>query len=94
MNEPSGIERVLSVVMTIVFLMAMVYEMVPEHQRKLLMMKATAELEQATSKLARASGRLAMRRELAGGRPGYELPEALSRLRDFAGVLYERMRSS
>lgn len=60
--------------------------------RRLAIMRVARAVETIAGALALRAGRLAMSRELVGAHPGYELPETLSRLRDFARRFYERAR--
>lgn len=68
--------------------------LLPEHKRKLVLLKVTETVRTTSSRLARRVGEQQMRAELRGDRPAYELPFFLSCLRDRAAVAYDRLRNS
>jgi len=76
------------------YLALMVFMLTTPAQRRLWAMRAAGVVQRAAAALALMTGRTEMRRELAGGRPAYEVSESLGRIRDAAGVFYERMRAS
>jgi hypothetical protein len=66
--------------------------LIPEHQRRLMLMQATAMVQRAAAAAACRAGRQAMGLELSGYAKNYELPYRLSLLRDAAAAVYERLR--
>lgn len=77
----------------------MCWMLVPQHQRKLWLMKAAASAQSRSQKLAQQAGRLAMRRELAGDREtasqGYEAAYRLMQdVHHRAGTWYEKLRGA
>lgn len=62
-----------------------IWEQMPPAQRELILLQARTALRAHAARLARASGRRAMRRELSGtpeSRAGYDLSYRFSVLRD------------
>lgn len=69
--------------------------MMPEWQRKAILLRAIARTRTALHCCARLAGRTAMRRELAFGmRDGYQLPYALAQLVDRLDAWQRRINES
>lgn len=66
--------------------------LVPEHRRRLLLMRLTATVKQAAGRAAFRTGHQAMGLELSVSVENYDLPYWLSRLRDRAAAVYDRLR--
>lgn len=91
-REPGRIQQAAALALT---LLAM-WMMLPEHQRRLIMMRITRALQRVSGRAAHAEGRAGMASELAG-RPGdaarsYGFAFHLSRARDTLGRALEGMR--
>ena len=89
-NRPGKTEQLLALVSTA----AMAWCMLPEHQRRLFLMRAAETLRRLAASRALAEGYRGMRAELAGGDPDprYGAALVLSRVRDELGKALERMR--
>ena len=72
----------------------MVWFMLPEHQRRLVLMRAAERARSLAARLARAEGHAGMGDELAGRDPAarYGGAYVLARVRDWLGGLPERWR--
>ena len=72
----------------------MVWFMLPEHQRRLVLMRAAERGRRLAEKLARAEGHAGMGDELAGRNPAarYGGAYVLARCRDYLASLPERWR--
>jgi hypothetical protein len=90
-RQPGKLELALAVIST----GAMMWCMLPEHQRRLLMMRFLARLQVLAARAARLEGHAAMGDELAGlpqARQQYSAAFWLSRARDHLGAQLQRMR--
>lgn len=77
----------------------MIWTIIPKHQRQLWLMKMAQRAQSQSQKLAQQTGRLAMRRELAGDSDtaGTAYETAYRLMNDVhhrAGAWYEKLRSS
>jgi hypothetical protein len=93
-REPSKVEQALAVVLAVAYGGFAVWTLVPAHARRLLAMKAFRTIERSSTTLAQKAGQQAILHELAGLHPGYELPAAIGRVRDWAARTYTRLRSA
>lgn len=66
--------------------------LVPEHQRRLILMRAASQVRSLSARAAFRTGHQAMGLEISGSGRNYELPYRLSQLRDLSGRIYERLR--
>jgi hypothetical protein len=90
-RQPGKLELLLATLSTAV----MAWCMLPEHQQRLLMMRALASLHKLAGRAARLQGLAGMGDELAGlaqARQYYSAAYQLSRARDALGRQLERMR--
>ena len=90
-RRPGKLELALAVASTLL----MVWLTLPEHQRQLLTMQATAAGRDLAGRLARAQGHAGMGDELDGhttARQHYGAAYRLSRLRDQLAVHLDRLR--
>lgn len=87
---PGRLEQLLALASTLI----MAWFMLPEHQRRLMLMRATERARSLTGRLARAEGYAGMGDELAGRNPAARYGGAymLARARDELGRVLERMR--
>lgn len=92
MRERTRSEELTTTAVVLLYAAYAAWVLVPEHTRRLWTLRALRRLETATGELARRAGRAAMRAELSGDHPGYEVPELLSRVRDGFARLYGRVR--
>lgn len=90
MNERGRLEAALSVAVSAVAL----WFMIPEDHRRLVLMKATRSTERLVDRLWHASAARAMREELRGQRPPYEVPYGLGRVVQALRSAYESLRST
>ena len=68
------------------------WQMIPEHRRKLWKMRRIDLLRRSTDWAARRAGAGSMRAELTTGAENYALPYALASLRDRLARAYDRTR--
>jgi len=90
-RQPGKLELALAVISTAV----MMWLMLPEHQRRLLVMRSLARAQALAARAAHLEGHAAMGDELAGlaqARQRYSATYQLSRLRDAISGQLERMR--
>ncbi len=73
-------------------LLWLMWYLIPPHQRRLLLMRATWSLHQTARNAACRAGRRAMGREIRGSSPRYRLPYILSLAADRAHRIYEKAR--
>lgn len=66
--------------------------LVPEHSRRLILMRAAAAVRQRAAKAAFRTGHQAMGLEISGCGRNYELSYRLSQLRDAANRAYDKLR--
>lgn len=67
-------------------------QLLPEHRKQEIRMRAARTVQQLLSRFARRAGEAGMREELQTGRQNYGLPLVLSLARDRAGKWYEGVR--
>lgn len=84
----------LNVAAAAISLLYLVWAMTPEHRRQELGMRLADSTRRQFSRLAAAAGQAAMRAELDGRPPAYEVPYALSLARDAAARRYEKLRQA
>src|ERR1700733_6527954 len=82
--------ELLGLALTIYYLWIM---LIPEHSRKLMLMRAAETTRQRAGKAAFRAGHQAMGLEIRGRGKNYELPYRLSQARDLAGRAYDKLRS-
>jgi hypothetical protein len=78
----------------LVYAIWMIWLMVPEHRRKLAIMRAMAVIRNGAGALASRTGTQAMSLEARTGTENYVVPYGFSLIRDKAGTWYERLRYS
>lgn len=86
--------RILGLAYTLLCLLFLLWVMIPEHRRKLMMMRMAETTRKAAGQAACRAGHLAMGREISGLGESYSVPLALSVMRDKAAAAVERMRYS
>jgi hypothetical protein len=89
---PGRLQRIAGLALTL----AMLWLMLPEHQRQLILMRIMRALQLAAHRAARREGQAGMGDEL-GGRPGdaarrYTAAYSLARARDRFGRALEQLR--
>jgi len=91
-REPGRAQRIAALIISA----AMVWYMIPEHRRQLILMKAAHMAQRTTGRAAMMLGRAGMSDELAGragdARRNYDAALHLSRLRDTFGRALESIR--
>jgi len=90
-RQPGKLELILAAASTA----AMMWCMLPEHQRRLMAMRTVAALQRLAARAARLQGHAGMGDELAGraqARQRYSAAYHLSRARDAFGAQLGRMR--
>lgn len=87
---PGRLEQLLALASTL----TMAWFMLPEHQRRLMLMRAAERARSLTGRLARAEGHAGMGDELAGRDPAarYGGAYVLARCRDWLARFPERWR--
>ncbi len=90
--RPGRLQQLVALVISLM----MAWSMLPEHQRRLILMRAAHALQRAAGRQARREGEAGMGDELAG-RAGdaerrYSAAYQLSRARDAFGKVLESMR--
>ena len=92
MDRPDRLRQALAILLTAVT----IWMMLPEHQRKLTVMRLTAFGQRLAGRAARREGHAGMGDELAGKRGDaerrYSLAYSLSKARDSFGRALESMR--
>lgn len=83
---------VMSLAYATVSLLWLLWYLIPAHQRRLMVMRATWCLRQTAQNAASRAGQRAMGREIRGSSPRYRLPYLLSLAAGAAGRAYNRMR--
>ena len=91
-REPGRLQQIAAMCLT---LLAM-WMMLPEHQRRLILMRVTRMVQRVAARGARAEGLAGMGSELAGrggdAARSYTAAYQLSRARDYAGRIFEALR--
>ena len=92
MEQPGRMQQIAGLVLTLV----MLWMMLPEHQRRLILMRAAHSLQRAAARAAHREGHAGMGNEL-DGRPGdahrrYSAAYHLSRARDAFTASLEALR--
>ena len=89
---PGRFQRIAALILSLLIM----WGMLPEHQRRLIIMRVTVILQRASGAAARAEGHRGMGDELAGrlgeAERRYSAAYTLSRWRDGAHRVYEAMR--
>jgi hypothetical protein len=80
--------------LSLVYAIWMIWVLVPEHRRKLAIMRITAGIQNTAGALASRTGTQAMSLEARTGRENYVLPYGFSLIREKAAAWYERLRYS
>ena len=95
-RQPSKTEQLIALLTALTTLAAVAWQMVPEHDRRLAAMRATASLRGLLARAALGLGHEGMRNELGGqsslAGQHYGAALHLSRLRDRLTVTLDRMR--
>lgn len=86
------ITKLLSLAYAMISVLWLLWILIPEHRRRLLMMHAAASLRQTAGRLACRTGHQAMGLELRVSVENYELPYRLSLVREWAAKVYEKLR--
>lgn len=86
--------KLLSALYGLIMIGCLIWAMIPEHQKKLMLMRLAATARRTVEKAAFRSGHQAMGLEISGCGENYSFPYALSLLAEKAGQVYERMRYS
>lgn len=86
--------KVLGLAYTLMCLAWLAWAMIPEHRRKLLMMRLAEATRRSASRTASRAGHQAMGLEISGCGANYSFPYVLSLTRDKAAAALERLRYS
>lgn len=86
--------RILSLLYALVSLLWLAWVLIPEHQRRLTLMRIARAAEKSAWHAASRAARAEMGHELSGRATSYALPYGLSRLAIAAARVYDRMRYS
>lgn len=96
-RHPGRAEQVIYLLTALLTLMAVAWQMIPEHERRLMGMRLAASLRDAAARAAASQGREGMASELRGreGEAGrfYRMAYRISCWRDQLGTLLEGMRA-
>ena len=87
-------QEIIKLVMVIIQLAVLGWFMIPDSVKKLWLMRSAEASRKLLSSLALRSGRACMGTELTTGQQEYTVPLILSRMRDKAMAIYEKIRSS
>jgi len=91
-REPGRLQRIAALALTL----AMLWMMLPEYQRRLILMKTARALQRVSGRAAHVEGRAGMGSELAGrdgdAQRSYRAAFHLSRARDAFGRALESLR--
>ena len=85
------VARLLYALLSVAWLM---WILIPEHKRRLMLMRAAKMAERSAWRTASRAGRQAMALEISGRGMSYGLPYQLSRLAQRAGRAYEEARGA
>jgi hypothetical protein len=84
--------RTLAGLVSLLYSLALVWFMIPEHQKRLYLMRLSQAIQNSARSAARLAGERAMQQEARSGVPNYLLPYGLSLLADRAVRAYDRWR--
>jgi hypothetical protein len=84
--------RALSLIYAIIVILFFLWSMIPEHRKRLMMMRLAQGTQRNASRAASLAGHQAMGLELSGHGERYELPYRLSIIAGKAGKAYDQMR--
>ncbi len=84
--------RLIAALLSLVYGVWMIWMMVPEHRKRLFLMRLSQGIQNCASRTACRTGRLAMDEELRSGVPNYHLVYGLSQVRERAAAAYESLR--
>lgn len=94
-SREDGVEKLMRLIQlayALVSLGAVLWYLIPEHRKRLLAMKAADQTRRVTATLAFHTGARAISLEAACGVENYHVPYWLSRARDAAGRVYDKLR--
>src|SRR5580700_7559367 len=86
------VEMAIRVAYALLCLLFLLWMMIPEHRRRLMMMRLAETARKAAGQAAYRAGHLAMGHEISGRGESYSVPLALSLVRDRAALAVNRMR--
>lgn len=89
----SEVMRILARLISLLYVIALVWMMIPEHQKKLYLMRLSQAIRNRARSAACRVGVRAMREEVRSGVPNYVLPYSLSLLAERAMRAYDHWRS-
>jgi hypothetical protein len=85
--------KLIVAMLSLIYTIWMLWELIPDHRRRLAMMRLIAMLRSSVQRGARRAGVEAMRAELVTDRENYALPYALARSADWLGSVYDKCRN-
>lgn len=91
-DTAARVELALRLAYTLACLLLLVWMMIPEHRRRLTMMRMAEGTRKVAGRAAYRAGHLAMGQEISGCGENYNVPLVLSVCRDKAAAVVERMR--
>lgn len=86
------IVKILGLAYTLMCVLWLVWAMIPEHRKRLLMMRLAQGTQKNASRAAFRTGHQAMGLEISGSGENYSLPYALSMVAELAARAYEKLR--
>lgn len=86
--------KLLVELLSLAYAIWLIWVMVPEHRRKLMAMRVMEVIRRLAERAASRTGEQAISLEARTGTENYVVPYVLSRMRDAAHDVYERVRYS
>lgn len=84
--------RMIAALLSLIYGVWMIWMIIPEHRKRLMLMRLSQGIRSSASRAACLTGQLAMSEEARSGVRNYHLVYGLSLLGEQAGDAYERLR--
>lgn len=84
--------KLLGLIYALMSVLFLIWTLIPNHQKRLLGMRAMEAIRSSAERLASRTGAQAISLEARTGSENYLVPYGLSLLRDKAAVAYEKLR--
>lgn len=84
--------RLIAALLSLVYGVWMIWMIIPEHRKRLMLMRLSQAIRNCASRTACLTGQSAMSEEVRSGVRNYHLVYGLSLVRDQAASAYERLR--
>lgn len=91
-GRPEKVVQTFAKLISLVYSLALIWYLIPEHQKRLYLMRLSQAIQNSARSVACRAGVRAMREEIRCGVRNYYLPYSLSLLADRAVAAYNRWR--